>query len=201
MKKRFKFTAVCLTIMIFMMALAGCSKNSPLIDLSKFQSDGQFSYPGVVWGSSAEETVEQVDALLEGTGLSAHREGTIGYVTEGVPFEGEEWRIEWQFDDDELWCISLFASTTTQKSGKLYKKLLAEFEKMYGEASHIKEKITDPSEESAINEQGGRWYSDDNETRLVLSRLYDNDDTHGNRATVGIILSKKRKNAVTTDGW
>ncbi len=190
MKKWYKLIAGFLMMLMMVSVLAGCRQNASPIELSKLKNDGGFAYAGTPWGGDAETVVAQVDALLENyPGLEGNRPGEALYVVEGLPFEGEEWHGEWQFDDDGfLWCVSFLLETSGKEGEKLYKKLSAELETLYGEAN---EAVYLPAEfhyslrpELAENRYAKKWYSTDKKTRLGLVR-YDKD---GVSSTVGIVL-------------
>lgn len=193
MKKQLKkFWVMILGLWLAMGLTSGCGgpANSPLLDLAQMQDeDGSFAYQDVAWGCSPEEMAAQLEISLE-EDMKQYDGGSEGsfYVMKNLPFEGERWQGEWQFDQSGCFLAVSFVLTVSSKRAKgVYDGLSDDLEELYGEAGSDDSESFSGKGGNAIERRHKRW-SEKNGSSLELVHIHS--EGHSND-TIGLVLMSR----------
>lgn len=173
MKQTKAFFSALLSLALF----TGCTaQSSPLIDLSRLQGeDGGYSYMDVAWRSSPQEVSQQLGVTLEDPLTFYHQDdGSFSdhlYVLSDLSFEGEQWRAEYQFDEDGLFSVQFLLLTSPENGDKLYRSLSGQLEKAYGGAHETLDDSRDWTDGSVMQWREKSWSASGEEggTRLWVA--------------------------------
>ncbi len=147
-----------------MAILTACSSQNKnvTLDISSFKNDDEFSYNGLVWGSSPDDNASVIDKSTE---TIIDQEGVVSgvmYAPNNI-FMLDDFTAEsnYFFTNDRLAGIT-FSFTLEENSSEYIAEKLAEFTEIYGEPSEFSE-----NEFNGLQNSFSRWILNDTSLNIT----------------------------------
>ena len=187
MKKLFVLISVCVAALF----LSACSSSASLSEeLKMLKNDGHYMYPKTEWGASPETVEDNLGISLGEPQAYYGEDGEFAfdlYEAHGVRFAGESWEGHFQFDENGLWAVSLMMQDKASDTKRIYDRLSAGMEQVYGSDFEAVENTVALNDGNVCFDTV-RWSAADDDGESLLSLSYNCSDAGDDESGLSLLL-------------